>query len=106
MTVIAPTGTTIYFDDLPIESFADWTLLGDPASWQIVRFQIADGAHFIQADAPLGVSVYGYDQYVSYGYPGGLNLDVVDPETGDAIMTNDAENQPPMSDANASGEMP
>ena len=34
---------------------------------------------------PLGVTVYGYDDYVSYGYPGGLNLDVVDPETGDAV---------------------
>ena len=106
VTIVAPVGTTIYFDDLPIESFSDWVFLSEPPVWQIMRFQIADGAHFIQADAPVAVTVYGYDQYVSYGYPGGLNLDVVDPETGEAVMTEDAENDTPMADENASGEMP
>jgi len=31
------------------------------------------------------VNVYGYDSYVSYGYPGGLNLNVVNPESGEVI---------------------
>ena len=39
----------------------------------------------LQTLDPVAVVVYGYDDYVSYGYPGGLNLDVVDPETGDVI---------------------
>ena len=91
VTVIAPIGAEVFFDDLPLESVASWEPLGDPASWQVARFQIADGTHFIQGDAPLGITVYGYDQYVSYGYPGGLNLDVVDPETGEAIPQPESE---------------
>jgi len=34
----------------------------------------ADGAHFIQADAPIGLMVAGLDWATSYGYPGGLNF--------------------------------
>ncbi|MDC0673268.1 IgGFc-binding protein [Nannocystis radixulma] len=33
-----------------------------------------DGAHFISADAPIGVMVAGLDWATSYGYPGGLNF--------------------------------
>ena len=35
---------------------------------------LSDGSHTVSANLPVGISVYGYDQYVSYGYPGGLNL--------------------------------
>ena len=90
VTLTAPVGAQVFFDDLPVESVASWEPLGDPASWQVARFQIADGTHFIQSDAPLGITVYGYDDYVSYGYPGGLNLDVVDPETGEAVPSSDS----------------
>ena len=31
---------------------------------------------------------------MSYGYPGGLNLDVVDPETGEAIPDSRDSNEP------------
>lgn len=34
----------------------------------------ADGAHFISADAPIGLMVAGLDWATSYGYPGGLNF--------------------------------
>ena len=96
VTITSPVGAQVFFDDLPVESISDWEPIGDPASWQSARFQIADGTHFIQGDVPLGVTVYGYDQYVSYGYPAGLNLDVVDPETGEAIPQSDTteEEQP------------
>ena len=33
-------------------------------------FKSAMGYTLINADQPLSVVVYGYDQYVSYGYPG------------------------------------
>jgi len=28
-----------------------------------------------EADKPIGISVYGYGQYTSYWYPGGLDLE-------------------------------
>ncbi|MBI5498656.1 MAG: IgGFc-binding protein [Deltaproteobacteria bacterium] len=37
----------------------------------------ADGNHEIQADQEFGISVYGYGQYTSYWYPGGLDLDQI-----------------------------
>ena len=33
-----------------------------------------DGSHSIHGDMPFGITVYGYGQYTSYWYPGGLNL--------------------------------
>ena len=91
VTVIAPTNANVFFDDVPIDL---WEPIGESLMWQVARFPIGDGVHLLLADEPVGVMVYGYDSYVSYGYPGGLNLNVVDPETGEA-MTN--EEEPPMS---------
>jgi hypothetical protein len=34
-----------------------------------------DGNHDVKADKPIGISVYGYGQYTSYWYPGGLDLE-------------------------------
>ena len=36
-----------------------------------------DGVHRIDADAPVGVSVYGFDRFISYAYPAGLDLDIL-----------------------------
>jgi hypothetical protein len=82
VSIIAPVAADVSFDNdvIPV----DWEPVGDGAEWQIARFPVGDGVHFIQADVPVAVIVYGYDEFVSYGYPGGLNLNVVDPETGEA----------------------
>ena len=81
VSVIAPVGAEVFFDDRLIES---WESVGETMLWQVARFPIGDGVHLLIADEPIGVLVYGYDSYVSYGYPGGLNLDIIDPETGEA----------------------
>ncbi|MGC6417735.1 MAG: IgGFc-binding protein [Bradymonadia bacterium] len=82
VSITAPVESNVFFDDVPIAE--GWEAIGDGSEWRTARFQIGDGVHFLDADQPISVVVYGYDQYVSYGYPGGLNLDVVDPETGEA----------------------
>lgn len=74
VTIIAPVGAVVDFDNAEIPG--DWETVGSGEAWQIARFPIGDGVHFILADQPVAIIVYGYDQYVSYGYPGGLNLDV------------------------------
>jgi hypothetical protein len=33
-----------------------------------------DGTHALSGDQKFGVQVYGYGQYTSYWYPGGLDL--------------------------------
>jgi hypothetical protein len=78
--VIAPADAQVFFDQLPVP--VSWEPVGDGSTWHIARFPIGDGVHFIEADKPVSVIVYGYDQYVSYGYPGGLNLDVDDEGMG------------------------
>ncbi len=92
VSMIAPTDAQVFFDDLPVP--VEWEPVGDGAEWKVARFPIGDGVHFIRSDLPLSVIVYGYDQYVSYGYPGGLNLDVVDPETGEPVEPGEPEPEP------------
>jgi hypothetical protein len=51
--------------------------LGDVAGtdWLVGRVEIAlDGTHVVEADRPALLLVYGWDRYVSYGYPAGLDL--------------------------------
>jgi hypothetical protein len=36
-----------------------------------------DGVHRLTADLPVGLVVYGFDAYVSYGYPGGTDLALI-----------------------------
>jgi hypothetical protein len=38
------------------------------------------GPHVISSSEPVGAIVYGYDQYVSYGYTGGLDLEEINSE--------------------------
>jgi hypothetical protein len=85
VSIIAPVQASVFFDDRPVEN---WESVGDSLMWQVARFPIGDGVHLLISDVPVGTLVYGYDSYVSYGYPGGLNLNVVDPETGMAITPN------------------
>ena len=37
----------------------------------------ADGSHSITGSAAFGITVYGYGQYTSYWYPGGLDLSTI-----------------------------
>ena len=63
-------------EQLPGAQSAD--IPGSP--WKAVRAPIADGFHTLSCVDNCSVMVHGYDQYVSYGYPGGLNLN--DSEAG------------------------
>ncbi|MCO4759952.1 MAG: IgGFc-binding protein [Myxococcales bacterium] len=43
-------------------------------SYKMTRIFVGEGVHRVKSDKPVAVDVYGFDQYVSYGYPAGLDL--------------------------------
>ena len=46
----------------------------------VARVQLAPtGQHKLESDTPVGLQVYGYGNYTSYQYPGGLNLKRIAP---------------------------
>ena len=43
-------------------------------NYKMTRIFVGEGVHRVKADQSVAVDVYGFDQYVSYGYPAGLDL--------------------------------
>lgn len=103
VNIVVPTGVSVYLDgkelrqeDLTFKTakeilqemvdkgisdptllgphFGDYAVIGS-GKWAVWRVVVSDGVHIAQADQPFGVIAYGYDRYVSYGYPAGLNLE-------------------------------
>jgi hypothetical protein len=73
MTEITLDGV-ILTDEVLAERGALVEPLGD-SGYEAIRLLISDGPHRLTASEPVGLYVYGFDRYVSYGYPAGLNLD-------------------------------
>jgi len=47
--------------------------------WDIVHCLIADFTHAVDAEEPVGITVWGYGGRVSYGYTGGVDLETINP---------------------------
>ena len=73
ITVMAPVGATVQLDDTVIESSAFTAI--PPTGYAVYRAEVSDGVHAISADQRIGIMVHGYDDDVSYGYPGGMGLE-------------------------------
>jgi hypothetical protein len=71
VNIVAPSDATVRLDDQPVDA-SRFTAIG--GQWKVARVAVQDGVHRINADKPVGVVVYGFDDDVSYGYAGGLNL--------------------------------
>ena len=49
--------------------------------YEIADYQLNDeGTHFATSDQPFGIISVGYSPATSYGYPGGLKLEVINPQ--------------------------
>ena len=72
LNILAASGTTLTLDgvELPPELFEP-VGTGD---YLLLRQKVDDGVHIVLGDAPFGLMAYGWDSFVSYGYPGGLDL--------------------------------
>lgn len=76
VNVTAPTGATVLLDGTAITGFAAIGSTG----FSVARVQLPNtngGNHRIDSTLPAGISVYGYGQYTSYWYPGGLDLNFI-----------------------------
>jgi len=61
---------------IPAEDFDDVGVArGEPHAF--VQVPLSPGAHEIEADVPVGVTVMGFGDAVSYGYPGAAGLRVI-----------------------------
>ncbi len=74
VNVVAPSGTSVTLDGAPLA--ATFTPVGS-GKYGLARFPLQSGSHSLSADKAVGVLVYGWDQYVSYGYPGGMNIETL-----------------------------
>lgn len=77
ITILAPVGTVMSLDGAPVTEPA--TEVGDLGGVRFgaVRLLVGDGAHRLEADQEVGLLVYGMDDDVSYSYPGGLDLEII-----------------------------
>jgi len=72
ITIVAPVGTTVTLDGTEIDQ-TDFKTFGS-GDYMYAYELIEDGRHDLEASKPVGLFVYGVDNYVSYGYPAGLDL--------------------------------
>ena len=72
VNVIAPTKAVVRLDGkaIPLSEYRDIGKTG----YKVARLKISGGAHTIESNLAVGLSVYGVGSYTSYMYPGGLDL--------------------------------
>lgn len=74
VNIIAPsTAAQVLLDGTAIPK-AQFQPIGQ-SGFAVYSTLVADGVHTLSSDAKVGVIVYGYDNDVSYGYPGGMALE-------------------------------
>ncbi len=76
VNVTAPTGAVVTLDGTAISTF---TAIG-ASGYSIAKVTLGagtNGNHSISGNMPFGISVYGYGQFTSYWYPGGLDLSAI-----------------------------
>ena len=73
--VTAPMGASVMLDGMPLTFTAVGASgFGLSRVYPLTAGPGSDGSHNITGSMPFGITVYGYGQYTSYWYPGGLNL--------------------------------
>ncbi|NOZ00668.1 MAG: hypothetical protein GXP54_02105, partial [Deltaproteobacteria bacterium] len=75
VNIIAPAGASVSLDDAVLSPGDFESIAG--GQFQVARTVVADGVHRISSSQKIGIVVYGWDQYVSYGYAGGMNVDTL-----------------------------
>lgn len=74
--VIARVGESVSIDGEPVLGFAPIGQSGYAAAHHKLG---PNSVHRATATKPFGITVYGYGDWTSYMYPGGLNLGTINP---------------------------
>ncbi len=64
------------------EVFIDGNMVGGyyaVGNYQVADVLIGEGGHFATSDQPFGIIQVGYTPVTSYGYPGGMQLEIINP---------------------------
>ncbi len=73
LTVVATRETQVFLDEQPV-NLAD--AIAVPGSERVYKhIEISDGPHRVTGDQPFGIMVFAFDDFVSYAFTGGLNLE-------------------------------
>ncbi|MFH1436507.1 MAG: IgGFc-binding protein [Pseudomonadota bacterium] len=76
VTVIREAGSTVTLDAAVVTT-AFLPVTG--SSYEVAHVAVADGSHHITSSVPFGIVSWGYGYANSYGYPGGMNLEIINP---------------------------
>jgi hypothetical protein len=79
VVITLPAALEVLLDGAPISSNPSCTIETLDADWDIAHCAIADFTHTVDAEEPVGITVWGYGGRVSYGYTGGVNLETINP---------------------------
>jgi len=74
--VTRPEGAVITLDGAAMD---DAQFVRAAEGWEVARVIVGDGVHKISAAEPFGIIVEGFGPWVSYGYPGGMSLEIINP---------------------------
>jgi IgGFc binding protein len=79
MVVTHPAGIDVELDGTSLQENPLCVADELNADWGITRCEISDFTHTLLASKPIGITVWGYGDNVSYGYTGGLSLETINP---------------------------
>ncbi|MEE2778879.1 MAG: hypothetical protein VYE15_00040, partial [Myxococcota bacterium] len=71
LAIYAPADTSISLDGVSVDA-EPWESIAE--GWKVLHLPVVDGVHHLKGDQAFGVLVHGFDSFVSYAYPAGMNL--------------------------------
>lgn len=74
VTVLIRPGFNVTLDGEEIDLATTDYVVDEDANIARAHIEVSEGPHRIEAPIPFGIIVYGYDDFVSYAYTGGLDL--------------------------------
>ncbi len=71
VTIMRKSGDEVSVDGVPV-SGGNFDTLSN--GWEVGWAKLSEGVHTVSGATPFGLTAYGYNSAVSYGYPGGLTI--------------------------------